>query len=181
MKKKDDIKSLVVLLGGANYDYKNLSNHELSSMSKIRVIKAIELASAHNLKKIYLSGGCGKALRDCPVSEAEVAENFLKNTIKNFEIILETQSCDTYSNLKNIKNMLNDEPFYLITSPAHLKRSMLIAEHLKLNAYPAISNTIKKPEMNLWEFWPSSENLYLSDMIFHEYYGILLFYLKEKL
>jgi len=179
--KKDDIKSIVVLLGGANYDYKNLSDHELSPASKLRAIKAVELANDKNLKSIYLSGGCGKALKKCPISEAEVAEKFLKNKVKNSDVILESKSDDTYTNLKNIKKLINNEPFYLITSPTHIRRSMLIAEHFNLKAYPVISNNIKKPEMNIWELWPAAENLYLADLIFHEYYGIILFYLKEKL
>jgi len=176
-----NIKSVAVLLAGVTYDYGQGNNHQLSPVSKIRLIKALDIANEKSLQKIYLSGGCAKPMDSCPVSEAEVAENFVRNKLKKTDIILETQSSDTFSNLQNLKKIIGDEPFYLVTSPSHLKRSMMIANHLNMMAYPVPSNNIPKPRWNLWTLWPSSENLYMTDMIFHEYYGIILFVLKEKL
>lgn len=175
----DKIETVVVLLGGVNYDYRD-NNHELSPLSKIRVIKAIELAQDEKIKRIILSGGCGKPLGNCPITEAEVALKFMEKFIKDKEIILENISKDTFTNLINVKKIVGDKPFYLVTSPFHLKRALIISKELGLKAYPVPSHKMRDSAHDLWDYLPSSENLYLSDMVIHEYYGILLHKLMGK-
>jgi uncharacterized SAM-binding protein YcdF (DUF218 family) len=52
-------------------------------------------------------------------------------------IILECGSRDTYEEAKEIKKLLGDQKFLLVTSAFHMPRSMNIFKKLGLNAIPA--------------------------------------------
>jgi len=101
----------------------------------LRAKAAADLAAANpNMKFIILSGR-GPDARNRPVTEAEMMSNVLATEgIDRSRLLLEDESIDTIGNAVLVAaRYLHEVPprnLYLITSPFHMERSLLIFRHV---------------------------------------------------
>jgi len=100
-----------------------------------RIQRGIELYLQGRVKKIIFTGKPGEP------PQAEVGERLaLDAGVPKQDILLETQSLITFENLSFAKQLVpaTENPTYLIVTDAfHLKRAMLMAKDLQMNASPA--------------------------------------------
>ena len=89
--------------------------------------------------------------------------------------ILEAQSRTTFESAKNIKQILGDEPFFLVTSSYHLPRSMEVFQKMGTKPIAAPTDFRKEESYDILDFFPSARNLEKSDLALHEYFGILFY------
>jgi uncharacterized SAM-binding protein YcdF (DUF218 family) len=92
------------------------------------------------------------------------------------KLLAETKSMDMYDNASEVKPIVKDAPFLLVTSASHLPRAMKIFQLLGMKPIPAPAHFIAK-ENFLWrDFLPAG--VYLEEMwvAVHEYLGLA--YLK---
>ncbi len=114
------------------------------------------------------------------INEAEEVKEFLaERGVSPENIILEDKSRNTFESAKNIKEMLGDEPFFLVTSAYHLPRGMETFRKMGLNPIPAPADFKIKKYYDILDFFPNAENLRNSDLAFHEYFGILFYKFLE--
>lgn len=120
----------VIILGCAVY------NETPSIMLRARVNAAYEYLEANENAKAILSGGQGNGEN---ISEAQCMFNILtEKGIDENRLFLEDESTNTYENIKNAKEIIEenhlDENIVIASSDFHLKRATMIAEKQGLKA-----------------------------------------------
>jgi len=155
----------VLLLGGSEADI--LRGSEVLRISHLR---------NHEVKIII--SGTDPLL---PTSEEAlgVKRFFVSRGLKEENIIIEGQSRNTWENIRNVKEIVEDKPFFLVTSSYHMKRAMREFEKVEASPIPAPTDfKIKTEKYNALDFFPDAQNLRNSDLAVHEYLGILWYAVK---
>jgi uncharacterized SAM-binding protein YcdF (DUF218 family) len=115
-----------------------------SPVFRERINHAINLYKNHDIPIIIFTGGVGAGKE---LSEAEVGKLYaIKNGVKKDDILLETKSRTTRQNLINAKVITDSEQFskiLIVSDPLHIKRAVLMARDLGLNAYPSPTLTTR--------------------------------------
>ncbi|KEF38493.1 hypothetical protein M670_02119 [Schinkia azotoformans MEV2011] len=119
-----------VVLGAAAWD------EQPSPVLRERINHAIWLYENGFVEKIIFTGG--KKPGDS-LAESEVAKNYaLKNNVKAEDILIETKSTITEENLEfayDIADRNNLHSFTIVSDPLHMKRAMLMAKNIGMEAY----------------------------------------------
>jgi uncharacterized SAM-binding protein YcdF (DUF218 family) len=188
-KKKTEIKQTyvygIVLGGFASYDmaYDRVGFHESSD----RLFIALELYKAGTIKKIVISGGSA-SLRKPFIKEAEVVRNYLlKIGIPSDDIVVESESKNTYQNAVNTGKILSryneNGPHLLITSGYHMRRAMGCFNKAGISVSDFSVDRVAGPRK--WHFEhlliPNVYTLNSWNILFHEWIGYLSYWLKGYL
>ena len=135
----------VVVLGGggATYLAGNQRTTALSEASTLRALEAVRLFELLESPWVIVSGGTNmrSGLLD-PESEP-LRKTLLEMGIPTDKIILESDSNNTQEQAKNIPPLLESlgvEHFILVTSPTHMRRSVLVFQEMGLDPLPAVSS-----------------------------------------
>ena len=103
----------------------------------------------------------------------EVKEFLIEWGIPAENIILEEKSRTTKESAQNLKEVIGNSPFFLVTSAYHMKRSVETFKKLGFNPIPAPTDFKVEKGYNLLDFFPGAQNLRNCDLAFHEYFGIV--------
>ena len=79
---------------------------------------------------------------------------------------------DTYGNAMEVKPLVKNQPFLLVTSASHLPRSLKIFRKLGLKPLPAPGDFRFIKQYTLADYLPSGPNLVNMDLAIHEYLGL---------
>lgn len=93
-------------------------------------------------------------------------------------IIIEDSSRNTFESAVNIKELIDNKPFFLVTSMYHLPRSMEIFREMGTSPFPAPVGLNIKKNYNLFDIFPHPDNLEKVNLAFHEYFGIIYYKIK---
>lgn len=97
------------------------------------------------------------------------------------DILMETASRDTKDQAVNIANIVGKERFILVTSAAHMPRSMELFHNDGLNPVPAPTDfKAQKSPISLYTFFPESDAIESTQDAIHEYLGILWAKLRNQ-
>jgi len=152
---------IVLLLGGKESD----------------VLRASEVLRLYNLQSAIIISG--RDPLSPKIEEAKEVKDFLvERGIPSENIILEDKSRNTFESAKNIKEILDDEPFFLVTSAYHLPRAIETFQKARTNPIPAPADFKIEKNYDILDFFPDAQNLRNSDIALHEYFGILWYRLK---
>ncbi|MDA8164765.1 MAG: YdcF family protein, partial [Desulfobacteraceae bacterium] len=162
----------IVVLGSGHISDKRLPvTSQIDKAALARLTEAIRLQRLLPGSKLLLSGG---AVSD-PVPEAEVMAGTARALgVPANAISLEDRSRDTEEEAHLIKGMVGGRPFVLVTSAAHLPRSMALFEHLGMKPLPAPAdhgikeNGLTRP----LDYFPEPGNIAKSEAAIHEYLGM---------
>lgn len=125
-----------IVLGAAVWD------DEPSPVFRERIHHAVWLYDNHYVDKIIFTGGKGEGER---FAESEVAKTYaIEKGVAQEDILIETKSRITEENLKYAneiakENKLNS--FTIVSDPLHMKRAILMAEQLGMQAYSSPTET----------------------------------------
>lgn len=123
---------VAIVLGAA------ASDDGVSEVYKQRLNHAIKLYTDNCVEKIIVTGGKGDGNS---FSDAFIARDYLVSQgIPEEIIILEEQSTITQENLENSKKIMDEEGYktaLVVSDPLHMKRAMLLAKDIGINAYPS--------------------------------------------
>lgn len=170
LEKLSGVKYVVVLAGGAHPNpslptASNLTEHSLARLSEGIALHKIAVGS-----KLLLSGGSinGDATEALLMSKTALLLGVDANNI-----VLEEASVDTESQAENIKRIVGDEKFVLVTSAFHLPRSMGLFRRAGMNPLAAPTDYLSSPgTMTIRDFVPSAQVLRKSEIAFHEIIGL---------
>jgi len=112
--------------------------------------------------------------------EAQAVRNFfIHRGISPESILIEGRSRNTRENVMNVKEIVGEEEFFLITSAYHMDRSLREFERLGANPIPAPTDFKRKrtTSYHALDLFPSAQNLRKSDLAFHEHFGSLYYHL----
>jgi len=117
-----------------------------------------------------------------PTSEEAlgVKRFFISRGLREENILIEGQSRTTWESIRNLKDLIEEEPFFLVTSAYHMKRAVREFEKVGASPIPAPTDfKIKTERYTLLDFFPDSHNLRNSDLALHEYFGILWYTVRN--
>ena len=130
--------------------------------------EALRLYNAIPNSKIITSGYEGSG----NIPEAVKTANILIALgIPSKDIIMHSKPKDTKEEAIKIKSVLNDQPFFLITSHYHMPRA--IALFKKEGLYPVAAPTNLIGDKNNILSIPNGNNLQKTEIALHEYIGLL--------
>lgn len=175
-----DIRWVVVLGSGHVSDPRLPAVAQLDEASLARLAEGIRIHKLLPRSRLLLSGG---KLYD-PVSNAQVmGEAALSLGVDPKSMVLEKTSRDTEEQAREIKRMLGEEPFVLVTSAVHMPRAMELCQALGMHPVAAPTGQMAKEgeEKTPARKYPSSENLRNCRRAFHEYLGLAWIRLKNWL
>lgn len=165
------VKWIVVLGGGGSYSAQLPSASQLSSASLARVIEGIRLQRALPGSKLILSEG--NIFDSVPVADimGSVAQEL---GVASDAMVLERQSQDTEGQAHLIRPMVGADRFILVTSAAHMPRSIALFRKVGLNpiAAPTDYNSYGGESLRPSSLYPSATKLRKAELAMHEYMGI---------
>ena len=173
-------KWIVVLGGGHVSDPRLPANSQISAPALGRVVEAVRLHKAVPGSKLLLSGG---ALFD-PVPEAEVmAQIAVVLGVRPQDVRLEPDSLDTVDQAELIAKMIGREKFILVTSAAHMMRSMALFRRCGMQPIPAPADFQVRRAQGLspgW-FFPGTVSLEQEEIAVDEYLGLAWAWLRGQI
>ncbi|BAZ28250.1 hypothetical protein NIES4074_06810 [Cylindrospermum sp. NIES-4074] len=120
-----------------------------SPVFRERINHAINLYQNGYVSTLIFTGGVGA--RD-ELAEAIVGKRYaMAKGVKDSDILTETQSRTTHQNLKNALKVASAYPltkFLIVSDPLHMKRSVLMAQDLGIDAYPSPTPTTRYQSLN---------------------------------
>jgi len=173
----EDVRWIVVLGGGHTSDRRLSATSQISELSLFRLVEGIRLHHELPRTKLILSGG---KVFD-PVSEAKgMAEVALALGVKEENLVLEEVSKDTSEQARLIHGLIKEDRFILVTSAAHMPRSMALFKKVGLHPVPAPTDYQVKEGQGTHprRFYPTADGLIKSQRAFYEYSA--LFWTKVK-
>ena len=133
------------------------------------------------IQNIIISGGDIGILSKKKLTETDLAKDFLiQNGVPPENIILDKKARNTHENAKYTKEILDNyfpnQEVILITSAFHMKRAEACfdKEGIKLQTYPC-QIIGKKTKLDLPDLLPSSGSFGLSETLFKEFIGLLVY------
>jgi len=125
-----------IILGAAVW------NDQPSPVFQARIDHAINLHNNGRVKFLIFTGGIGHGQK---IAESEAAKNYaMKHGINSQDILIETHSKITFENLTAAKALLKDnqlQSVLLVSDPLHMKRAMVMATDLDIQAAPSPTPT----------------------------------------
>lgn len=158
----DDIANVnyVLLLGG---DFQN------------RGYEALRLYKNMQNIKIITSGYEGAR----QISDAQEAkERLIQLGVKEEDIITQASPKDTFQEAIEVKNIVGEEPVFLVTSAIHMPRAMLIFKNEGVNVIAAPTNFLYEEDVSFYHLIGAQYALNTQQAV-HEYVGILFSVLKD--
>jgi uncharacterized SAM-binding protein YcdF (DUF218 family) len=165
------IEYVVVLGGGKSSDERLPSTTQLSGSSIARLIEGIRIHRQIAGSRLILAGG---AVYD-PVPEAQVmAEAAIALGVEADSLVLEAVSKDTQDQAANIREIVGNAPFIMVTSASHMRRAAGMFRKQGLQPIPAPADYWVKNDraVSPADFFPSPDNLRKLQRAVHEYVGI---------
>lgn len=163
--------SFVVVLAGGHVTDPNIpTTSQISSPSLTRLIEGIRIHRTIPDSRLILSGkGAGS------VTEAETMAKIalFLGTDQN-QIILEKESDNTIEQAVQLRNIIGDKKFILVTSAIHMPRSMELFRKQGMNPIPAPTEHRISESQKWWsgEIFPSADGIIKAERAIHEYMGI---------
>ncbi|HYX18936.1 MAG TPA: YdcF family protein [Nostoc sp.] len=117
---------------------------EPSPVFRERINHAINLYKNGSVKTIIFTGGVGESNE---LAEAIVGKNYaIAQQVKAADIFTETESRTTHQNLKNALEVANAHQltkFLIVSDPLHMKRAVLMARGLGMDAHSSPTPTTR--------------------------------------
>ena len=174
------VKWLVVLGGGHTSDPNVPVTSQISGDSLVRLIEAVRLFKELPGCKLILSGGRSFD----PVPEAETMARVARAIgINKQDLLLETGSRDTKDQAKNIRSIVGNNKFILVTSASHMPRTIALFKKLGMDPIPAPAGHRVKQSSGISprDFYPASDALRNAEMAVYEYLGIAWAKLRDQI
>lgn len=158
---------VVLLLGGREADV-------------LRGSEVLRIAHIRNHEVTIIISGTDPLL---PTSEEAlgVKRFFVNRGLKEENIIIEGQSRNTWENIRNVKEIVGEKPFFLVTSAYHMERAEREFKKVGANPIPAPADfKIKTEKYNFLDFISNGQNLRNCDLAIHEYLGAIFYNFFKK-
>jgi uncharacterized SAM-binding protein YcdF (DUF218 family) len=122
---------------------------DLSPVFRERVNHSIDLYRNRKVRKIIFTGGRGN--NNEPTESAAARRYALENGVSLEDILIEESSHTTYENLFYAKQLADAnrlKKVLIVSDPMHMKRAVLMAKDLGLEAYPSPTPTTRYQSMS---------------------------------
>jgi len=169
---------IVVLGGGMTDDPRVPATSRISQESLARLAEAVRLYRLMPGCRLIFSGGAAFGRTPEAVVMAQVAGDM---GIPSRDILTEGRSKDTEEQASLIGGMVGKAPFVLVTSAAHMPRSVALFRKQGMAPIPAPAAFQALEDRNPAGFHPAVSALRKSEAAFHEYLGCIWSSLRDRL
>jgi len=177
--KEKNIHKVVVLTGGGYSVRDGLFSSAFPHASVYRFLGGVELCARIGRDcELIFSGSAGRSRRE--LATAKVMEELELLIVPEAKVQSESKSGSTAEHAANLKPLVEDSPFLLVTSAIHMPRAMRSFRRAGLNpvAYPVDVLSSEGPYS--WEdFAPSVENLWKFGVALREYQALIFYSLMK--
>jgi len=162
---------IVVLGGGYTFDPSLPATAQLSPASLARLVEGVRLYRLHPDMKMIISGGVGL---DAPAEAIPIARTAEVLGVSPSDLILEDQSLDTEGQARRVATLVGSDPFFLVTSAAHLPRAMALFRQRGLEPTPAPADFEIKGDggLTFLHLFPRALNTVRTEKAIYEYLGL---------
>lgn len=163
-----DIRYVVVLAGGHVLDQDVPLTGQFTYDGLVRLVEGIRLYRKCSNAKLIVSGGPG----DDGISDAVLMSDLACQLgVEKADIIMESDSEDTYQEAVLLKWILARENFFLVTSAYHMPRSMALFEGQGMKPVAAPTGHYVKYSGKKVSIAPNRRSLEKSDILSYEFMG----------
>ena len=176
---RTNVKRVVVLTGGGYTKVNDLDALALPHASTFRFLAGAELCVrlAPDCEIIF-SGSAGSS--NPQVQAAGNMQDLAKTLAPQMQMTSESNSNSTAEHPQNVKPIVGDARFVLVTSAYHMPRAMLVFERAGLNAIPYPVDFYTHEGLVWNDLLPSPQNWETLNLALHEYVGILLYSSRQE-
>ena len=140
---------------------------EPSPVFAARIDHAIDLYRTGRVQALIFTGGVGIGDN---VAEADAGKAYaIEHGVPTEAIFTETHSRTTYENYRNAEGIIQREGFeriLVVSDPLHMKRAIMMAEDVGLDAYPSSTPTTR------YITWQSKSRLLLREAYLYAKYTL---------
>ena len=176
-----DVKWIVVLGGGARVDPALPLSNYLSEAALVRLVEGIRIHKSMPKTRLLFTGG---NWFEGFTPEAKVMGDVAIGLgIKHEDIIVEPKAVDTKEHPIRVKEIIEDDPFILVTSASHMPRAVAIFAKYGMRPTPAPTDylVMKKEGVSPGDFFPNADSLKKSGRSIHEYLGMAWAKLRSQI
>lgn len=173
---KKGIKNIVVL-GCDIRNGKRTPADQVACCSLVRVMEGIRLWKSMPGTRLILSGG--NPIKGELSTGAGMAALAADLGVPESSMFIEGDSLDTYDEAVYLRAELGKEPFALVTSAFHMRRSLMIFRSFGLDPVSAPADFSGKWIPNINSFFPEAHGIGRTQKALHEYLGTVAFLLKS--
>ena len=166
-----DVKWIVVLGGGATSDPDLPPAQRATQATLARAVEGIRLQRMLPNAKLVLSGGAVLAGGADADTMAALAREL---GVPGEAIVLDAVSLDTESQARAMRALTKGERCIVVTSAAHMRRSLALFRKAGVEALPAPTHYLaqRNASLSLGDFFPGAGRISGADVAVHEYLGI---------
>jgi uncharacterized SAM-binding protein YcdF (DUF218 family) len=158
--------AVVVLGSGYHPDARLPPNDRLSASGLVRLIEAVRLLRLLPEARLILSDGFGQG--------ETLAETAGLMGVARHRIILESRSVDTAEEAALLRPLIGAGPFLLVTSAAHMRRSMALCRKQGLNPIAAPADFSGGSDgFMATDLVPRASGFVRADQALHEWIGLV--------
>jgi uncharacterized SAM-binding protein YcdF (DUF218 family) len=168
-----EIRYIVVLSSGLRLNDALPPTSQLDEASAFRVMEGVRLFHLMSGAPTLIMTGQG-FFGDMGTRMAAFAESL---GVPPEKLIAENQALDTHGNAVGVEPVVKNSPFLLVTSAAHMPRSMIIFQKLGMKPLAAPGDFRQITYFIFTDFLPSGKNLTGMESAVHEYLGLAYLYL----
>jgi uncharacterized SAM-binding protein YcdF (DUF218 family) len=167
-----DIKWIVILGSGEAAVDQSVPYHwQIPQHARVRLMEAIRLHRTIPSSKLILTGGMGFGGVPESTTLSRAAEEM---GVARRDMVLEVEARNTKDHPLYIRNLVQSDPFILVTSAFHMPRAMKMFQKQGLLPIPAPAGYWSPPpHFWSWEnFSPTASGVRLAELAYHEYVGL---------
>ena len=175
-----NVQWVVVLGGGHTSDSRLPTTSQLRDSSLVRLIEGIRLHRMLPGSRLILSGGSAFD----PVPNAEVMAGVARSLgVREGDMVLESRSRDTEDEARLIERIVKGDDFVLVTSAAHMPRSIRLFQSVGTNPIPApTGHQVRRGQRGGPSIsFPSAWSLVKTQEAVHEYMGLVWVWIRGRI
>lgn len=173
----------VVVLDGGTLHYED-DERLLEVPNEGCARRALEAARIYHLfgnPLVIVSGGRYSGGRRWGAEASALCDSIIKLGVPSDRIILDSSSVNTRAHAMNLVHILREKgvsSFVLVTSPTHIRRSVLAFRAVGLDPIPSPSTSIIDSMRGMKGFFPSPTAILHIQEAMHDYFGLAYYFLK---
>ena len=170
----EEVAFVVVLAGGIQSFPEYPITRQVGGNGMARLVEGIRVHRMCPNSKLVLSGGLG--------ADPDIPRELLTNYrfvrllgVAEEDLIIQNTSLDTAQEARNIKPIVGEAPFVLVTSAYHMPRALALFEKQGMHPIPAPSD-YRIGLVRIWTpdtLFPNSGNLQKSEIAIYEFLGMV--------
>ncbi len=174
----------IIVLDGGTVRFRQDNEISLELPDGDTVLRGMEAARVYRLLEeplVFISGGTRAIESHWSPEASALREVLIKVGVPSDRIILDSNSINTRMHAVNLSKMLKERgitSFVLVTSPIHMRRSVLSFRAVGVDPIPSSSKTLLDDKTGWKAYWPTPKSLLFTEQMMHDYIGLVYYRLS---